>query len=87
MATDITPELRAALAAAGGGPLELIDRETNEHFVVVRSEHFAQLKELTEDHVLSDESRMHLLRAAGQRAGWDDPEMDIYNDLDPRRKP
>jgi hypothetical protein len=21
----------------------------------------------------------------GKRAGWDDPRMDVYNDLDPRR--
>ena len=26
------------------------------------------------------------LEQFGKRAGWDDPEMDIYNDLDPRRK-
>jgi hypothetical protein len=31
-----------------------------------------------------DEKRAVLVRA-GLRAGWDDPEMDIYNELDPRR--
>jgi hypothetical protein len=31
-----------------------------------------------------DEKRAMLLQA-GLRAGWDDPEMDLYNALDPRR--
>jgi hypothetical protein len=29
----------------------------------------------------------YVLLQAGLRAGWDDPEMDVYNDLDPRRQP
>jgi hypothetical protein len=29
---------------------------------------------------LTPEERAGLLREAGKRAGWDDPEMDIYND-------
>ena len=32
------------------------------------------------------EKRLFQLRQFGKRAGWDDPEMDIYDDLDPRRK-
>ncbi len=69
MATDLTPELRAALAAAGGGPLELVDRETNEHFVVVRKAYFEQLVSFVK--VMDD--------------AWDDPDLDVYNELDQRR--
>jgi len=69
MATDLTPELRAALAAAGGGPLELVDPVTNEHFVVVRKDYFEQLVNFAK--VMND--------------AWDDPELDVYNELDPRR--
>ena len=35
---------------------------------------------------LTEEERRALLIQAGLRAGWDDPEMDIYNDLDLRRR-
>ena len=31
--------------------------------------------------VESSRSRQHLLRQAGLRAGWDDPGLDVYNDL------
>jgi hypothetical protein len=34
---------------------------------------------------LSNEERRQLLIQAGLRAGWDDPEMDVYNSLDPRK--
>lgn len=34
---------------------------------------------------LSSDERRQLLVQAGLRAGWDDPEMDVYNDLDPRK--
>ena len=36
------------------------------------------------DNPLTDDEQQNLLIKAGLRAGWDDSEMDIYNDLDPR---
>lgn len=46
----------------------------------------AAMAELMDGERLTDAEQTYLLRQAGLRAGWDDPEMDIYNDLDPRRK-
>lgn|GEM_PF-5160301 len=34
---------------------------------------------------VTQDGRGALMLRSGLRAGWDDPEMDIYNDLDPRR--
>jgi hypothetical protein len=34
---------------------------------------------------LSPEQRRFLLQQAGMRAGWGDPEMAVYDDLDPRK--
>ena len=51
-----------------------------------RSCEYAQ-KSFYDDSPLVDEERRALLIKAGLRAGWDDPEMDVYNDLDPRRQP
>jgi hypothetical protein len=39
------------------------------------------------DTPLTPDERRAVLIQAGLRAGWDDPEMDVYNDLDPRRHP
>lgn len=41
---------------------------------------------LYSDNPLSATEKQMVLVQAGLRAGWDDPEMDIYNDLDPRRE-
>ena len=38
-----------------------------------------------DDGPLSEQERRYLLEQAGKRAGWDDPEMSVYDDLDPRR--
>ena len=79
MATDLTPELRAALAAAGGGPLELVDPLTNEHFFVVRSADYAQLKSLGQ----SDEWDAKLLSdnmARVMQDDWDDPALESYQE-------
>lgn len=34
---------------------------------------------------LSSDERQRVLVRAGLRAGWDDPEMDVYDSLDPRK--
>ena len=38
------------------------------------------------DSTLSAAERQAVLIQAGLRAGWDDPEMDVYNELDPRKQ-
>lgn len=40
--------------------------------------------EVIHDGPLSAAERAALFKAAAARAGWDDPAMDVYNDLDPR---
>jgi len=42
---------------------------------------------LNNDAPLTPDERRAVLIQAGLRAGWDDPEMDVYNELDPRRQP
>jgi bifunctional DNA-binding transcriptional regulator/antitoxin component of YhaV-PrlF toxin-antitoxin module len=81
---NMPTELRQALAAAHGGPVEITDGE--QQYVLVRAEVFERFKDLFEAGDLTPEERAGLLREAGKRAGWDDPEMDVYNDLDPRRE-
>ena len=36
-----------------------------------------------DDTPLTNDEQQNLLIKAGLRSGWNDPEMDIYNDLDP----
>jgi hypothetical protein len=80
---NMPSELKQAVQAAHGGPVEIVDGQ--DRYVLIRAEVYDRLKDVFEDGPLTAEERAGLLRDAGKRAGWDDPGMDVYNDLDPRR--
>ncbi len=80
---NMPSEFKAAIEAAGGKPVEIVDGD--QRYVLIRAEIYDRIKDLFDDGPLSDEEQRWLLREAGKRAGWDDPAMDVYNDLDPRR--
>ncbi len=82
--TMLSPELRQAVLDSGDQPLDLLDPQTHERYVLLRAEAYERLYLLLEQKPLSKDEQRDLLGMAGRRAGWDDPEMDVYNDLDPR---
>lgn len=47
---------------------------------------YERLKPLFEEDPPIAAERASQLREFGRRAGWDDPEMDVYNELDPRKQ-
>jgi hypothetical protein len=78
-------ELVSVVRDAGGEPVRMADPETNSEYIVVPAVVYEQLRELLgTGNALPPDARRRLLLQAGLRAGWDDPEMDAYNDLDPR---
>lgn len=82
----ISEELRQAVNESKTKLVYLVDPETNAEYVVLPVEKLADiLKESYDDGPLTSEEQRWLLVQAGIRAGWDDPEMDVYNELDPRR--
>ena len=85
MTTTLTPEMRKALEEAGEQPLEIFDPETHERYMLLRADVFERIHLLLQGGPLSMEEQRFLLEQAGRRAGWDDPEMDIYDDLAPQR--
>jgi hypothetical protein len=82
--TILTPDLRKAVEAAGDQPVVVLDPENNQQYVLLRADIYDRLHLLFEQGPLSRQEQEAMLRDAGKRAGWDDPEMDIYNELDPR---
>jgi hypothetical protein len=85
MTTTFTPEIRKALEEAGEQPLEIIDLETQQHYVLLKADVFDRIHLLLQGGPLSKEEQRFLLEQAGRRAGWDDPEMDVYDDFPPQR--
>jgi hypothetical protein len=75
-------ELRTAVSAHPGEPLELIDEQTHIVYLLVPADEFQRLKtagadELGDTYAAQIESAM--------QAGWNDPRMDDYNDYDAHR--
>ena len=83
----LSKEIQEAVQKSEGNLIRLIDPETNVEYVVLPAETFEQMRNgvYYDDSPLTEEEQNALLVEFGHRAGWDDPEMDIYNDLDPRR--
>ena len=85
---NIPKELQQAVRDAHGHPVRLTDPETKAEYVLLQAEMYDQIHGLLHDGtpLTANEKRAVLIKA-GLRAGWDDPEMDVYNELDPRRQP
>lgn len=84
----LSKEIQEAVQKSEGNLIRLIDPETNVEYVVLPAETFKQMRNgvYYDDSPLTEEEQNALLVEFGHRAGWDDPEMDIYNDLAPQRK-
>lgn len=67
-------------------PVRVSDPAQSATFVLVRADLYERLKSLFEEDPVSEQERLFQLEQFGKRAGWDDPAMDVYNDLDPRRQ-
>lgn len=80
--TILSPEQIEDLQQAGDQPIRVIDPQTQKVYVIVENARFEQLRSLVSDEPLSLSEQRHLLMQMGKRAGWDDPEMDRYDNYD-----
>jgi hypothetical protein len=66
-------------------PVQVSDPSQQANFVLVRADVYQRFKALFETDPVTKEERFFQFQQFGRRAGWDDPAMDVYDDLDPRR--
>lgn len=85
---ELTLQQRQTVAQSKETPPRAVDPDTDTTYVLIQEEVYIRLKK-----VLLDEEESSLLRDTYPyamevfgREGWDNPAMDIYNDLDPRRQ-
>jgi hypothetical protein len=84
---ELTEEQRRELREAGGEILMLRDPDTQQEYVLLPADVYERLKGLVYiDNPPSDEEKRHQLAESGKRAGWDDPEMDVYDNYDQNLK-
>jgi hypothetical protein len=85
MIAKINDDIQRALDDHGGQPLEVVDPDTNRAYIVIAREYYDRLKPLFEEDPMTLKEKRRLLRDAGNRAGWDNPEMDAYDRYDEAR--
>ena len=81
--TRLTQEQSSAVRAAEETPLRIVDPDTNTEYVLLRADIYERVSHFFDDPA-TDAFLAQIESAAA--AGWDDPALDVYNDLDPRRK-
>jgi hypothetical protein len=86
---QLTAQQRRAAAQPGSGPLRAIDCDTKTTYVLIPEEVYNRARTLFADDEDAQSLRdmyPHVMEVFG-RAGWDDPAMDVYDELDPRGTP
>lgn len=87
MPIELTTEQWASAQSGGESPIRVSDPGHAASFVLVRAEVYERFKSLFEEDPVTTAERQFQLQQFGRRAGWEDPAMDVYDDLDPRRQP
>jgi hypothetical protein len=86
MTPKLTDDQRQAIEAHGGSPVYLVDADTNTTYVLIRADQYEKVKALFgEDEDFDPRELYPLVEQTFLRAGWDDPEMDVYNEYDAHR--
>jgi len=86
MITKLTEEQRQALHVANDtGPVSLVDPETNTAYVLLRADIYDRVKPLFDEEPFDIRETYAAQEQVASTAGWDDPEMDVYNDDDAHR--
>jgi hypothetical protein len=85
MSIPLSPEQALAIAAHPGEPLEVVDNRSHARYVLLPAEQFDRIKALLETEPFDLSQTYAAQEQALGKAGWDDPELDIYNDYDAHR--
>ena len=84
----LTDEQRQALRDSNDrGPVTVVDPQTKVNYILVRADVYDRCRLLLRDEQFALDEAYPLMDDVGRREGWLDPEMEAYDQLDPRRKP
>jgi hypothetical protein len=84
---ELTSEQHQALAANGAEPVRAVDPATRTEYVLVPAEVYDRIKSLLSDDPDWQADAYAAAIKVFARDGWDDPRMDVYDALDPRKSP
>ena len=84
---ELTPDQHDAIERQGAEPVRAVDRATSTEYVILRAEVYDRLKSLLIEDGEWTQGTYGAAMEVFAREGWDDPRMDVYDTLDPRRQP
>ena len=84
MTIRLTEQQWAIVVEGSETPARVSDPAHSATFVLVPTDVYGRFRSLFELDPITEKEKLFHLQQFGKRAGWDDPEMDIYDDLDPR---
>jgi hypothetical protein len=79
--TILTPEQRQEVQRAGEEPVRFADPDTQTEYVILKADVYDRIRAFVDD----TRDAYPLAMKVFEHDGWDDPQMDEYNVLDPRR--
>ena len=84
----LTMEQRNAVAQTSETPPRVLDPETNTGYVLIRADVYDRTRQIfdLDDDQFARDPTPHVMEIFA-RDGWDDPAMDVNNELDPRNNP
>jgi hypothetical protein len=85
MMVQLTAEQRDELSRHGNRPVQVVDPVTCSVYFLVAGEMYERIKCLIDTEPFDITDAYAAQSAAAGAAGWDDPEMDIYDDYDAHR--
>jgi hypothetical protein len=84
---ELTADQHQAILENHSQPVRAIDPATQAEYVLLRAEVYDRIKNLISDDSGWQEGAYLASMEAFARDGWDDPRMDVYDAMDPRRNP
>ena len=82
MTTKLTTEQRNDIQQHGNKPVSVIDPETNAVYFLISSDLFDRLRPLFDDESFDIRETYAAQSEVAGKSGWDDPEMDVYDNYD-----
>jgi len=86
MTLELSDQQREALGRATAGPVYLLDPVSHARYVLLRDETYERFRSLFEEDPFDVAEAYPLVGEVARKEGWDDPAMDAYDRLDPRRE-
>jgi hypothetical protein len=86
MTIELSDQQREALGRPTPGPVYVLDPVSHARYVLLPDEAYERFRALFEETPFDVAEAYPLIDEVGRKEGWDDPAMDAYDRLDPRRE-